>query len=110
MPWKPKVKMAWVLFVLCVLTLTHFKDILLVERFILTLAVVTGCIIFLLADIDASFVLLGGAVFVAVVLKQFLRPKMSHIFNPAASGLFAASLFGLPITWWGVSWGYLPLL
>ncbi|MAG59466.1 hypothetical protein CMO96_01610, partial [Candidatus Woesebacteria bacterium] len=71
--------------------------------------IISGLIIFLLADPAAPIELAIGATFLAVVGKQFIRLANAHIFNPAAFGLLAAGFLGLPITWWGVSWGYLPL-
>lgn len=74
-----------------------------------TAGAVSALIIFLLAS-KTSILLSLFALLVAVAQKQFLRPGGNHIFNPAASGLLLASFFGLPVTWWGVSWGTAPLL
>ena len=71
---------------------------------------VTGLIIFLLASPEAPLAYVLTAVFAAVGIKQFLRPANNHIFNPAASGLLIGGMAGLPITWWGVGWGNVPLL
>lgn len=126
----PKVKMAIVLLVLATLAIVNsFSgawqiDILLrlvvvitstlilefvlwkargVTPFLPSAGLVTALIIFLLADPESPVHFSMLAVLVAVGLKQFLRPANNHIFNPAASGLLIASLFGLPITWWGVA-------
>lgn len=125
--------MALVLSVLSLLALVRFPSPELILRLILILAstlileyifwqvrkvspflpsagVVTALIIFLLADPAWSFWLSLVAVLIAVSLKQFLRPGNHHIFNPAALGLLAASVLGLPVTWWGISWGVVPLI
>ncbi|MBI4059061.1 RnfABCDGE type electron transport complex subunit D [Candidatus Microgenomates bacterium] len=82
-----------------------------IEPFLPSAGVVSALIIFLLADPNSSWYLTIIAVVIAIITKQFLRLKKSHIFNPAASGLLIASIFGLPVTWWGVSWGLLlPLI
>lgn len=127
--WKiPKIKMAGVLLVLSLFAIfqSFSIDILLrlavitastlilefilwkirgVTLFLPSAGLVTALIIFLLADPVAPFHQILIAVVAAIILKQFLRPGNNHIFNPAASGLLAASLFGLPVTWWGVGWG-----
>lgn len=81
-----------------------------VEPFLPSAAVISALIIFLLADKNSPIELVLVAVFIAVALKQMLRPGGNHIFNPAASGLFGAGLVGLPISWWGVNWGTIPLI
>lgn len=81
-----------------------------VKPFLPSAGLVSALIIFLLADPQTPLMLVLLAIVAAVGIKQFLRLKNRHIFNPAASGLFIASLFGLPVTWWGVSWGILPLV
>lgn len=134
----PKVKMAIVLLVLATLAIVNsFSgawqiDILLrlvviitstlilefvlwkargVTPFLPSAGLVTSLIIFLLADPVAPFHQILMAVVAAITLKQFLRLGNNHIFNPAAAGLLAASLIGLPITWWGLpaQAGNLPL-
>lgn len=132
--WKiPKIKMAGVLLVLSLLAILQSFSIDIVLRLVVVIAstlilefilwkargvtpflpsagLVTSLIIFLLADPEAPTYQTLIAVLAAVSLKQFLRPSNNHIFNPAASGLLIASIAGLPITWWGVGWGNVPLL
>lgn len=129
----PKVQMATVLSVLSLLTIIRFPSLELILRLVLILAatlvleyalwrirkvappvpsagIVTALIIFLLADPAWPVWLSLVAILVSVTSKQFLRPGNHHIFNPAASGLLAASVLGLPVTWWGISWGMVPLM
>lgn len=80
-----------------------------VTPFLPSAGLVTALIIFLLANPVAPFHQILMAVVAAITLKQFLHLGNNHIFNPAAAGLLTASLFGLPITWWGVGWGNIPL-
>lgn len=128
----PKEKMASVLTLLAILAIFKHFSIELMARFILlfffmfsfefifwklrrvepfrpTAGAVTTLIIFLLAGPKAPLALVILALFLAIGIKQFIRPQGGHIFNPAASGLFLASFFGLSVTWWGVSWGAIPL-
>lgn len=72
--------------------------------------VITALIIFLLFDNISPFYYAIIPVTLAVVQKQFLRLGKQHIFNPAVFGLFGASLVGYPTFWWGISWGWLPLI
>ncbi|OGY12290.1 MAG: hypothetical protein A3F61_01010 [Candidatus Blackburnbacteria bacterium RIFCSPHIGHO2_12_FULL_41_13b] len=72
--------------------------------------IITALIIFLLFDNISPFYYAIIPVTLAVVQKQFLRLGAQHIFNPAAFGLYTASLVGYPTFWWGVSWGWLPLI
>lgn len=80
-----------------------------IEPFAPISGVVSSEIIFLLSDKSTAFALTFLAVAAAIASKQFLRDKQSHIFNPAAFGLVIAGFFGLPISWWGVSSGIIPL-
>jgi len=75
-----------------------------IEPFYLNAAIVSGLIIGLLSFPTLPWynVVLAGVA--AMAVKNFLRFKSKHIFNPAASGLFVAGiLFHHNISWWGVS-------
>lgn len=78
-----------------------------VSPFVPSASIVTALIIFLLAHPLALLWQPILACAAAVASKQFLRPGNHHIFNPAAFGLAIASIFGLPVTWWGASGGNL---
>lgn len=129
----PKVRMIFVLLLLSLIAIFHFFSLLLVFRFLWiiiatlifeyflwrirrvkpflpTAGVVSALIIFLLSDTNSTLYQVLFAIFVAIGGKQFIRFNKNHIFNPAALGLVVAGIFGLPITWWGVSWGYIPLI
>lgn len=129
----PKVRMAALLGLLSFITIYHFSSFELVLRlvFILTFtitlefllwktrgvqpfmpsaSIVTALIIFLLFDNISPFYFSIIPISLAIVQKQLLRIGNAHIFNPAVFGLYAASLVGLPTFWWGVSWGWEPLL
>lgn len=75
-------------------------------------AIVSGLIIALLTSPTAPFYVIIASGILAIFGKQFIvRINNRHIFNPAAFGLFtAALLFNQPISWWGVSWGTIPLI
>lgn len=81
-----------------------------VKPFLPSASLVTSLIIFLLAHPQAPLQLVLLATSLAVGIKQLLRQNNQHVLNPAASGLFIASLFGLPISWWGVSGGVFLLV
>lgn len=81
-----------------------------VTLFVPSAGIVTALIIFLLFDNTSPFYYTLIPITLAVVQKQFLRFGSQHIFNPAAFGLYVASLVGYPTFWWGVSWGWLPLV
>lgn len=129
----PKVRMAALLLLLAFLALYNFFSAELVARLVFVLAytlgleyalwktrgvspfvpsagVVTALIIFLLFDNISPFYLTIIPLTLSVVQKQFLRLGGQHIFNPAVFGLYIASLVGYPTFWWGVSWGWLPLI
>lgn len=73
---------------------------------------VTGLLIGLIIDPKEPLWIIALAVFIAFVSKQFIGTGLrQHIFNPAAFGIMAVSLaFGVPVAWWGVAWGQLPLV
>ncbi|KAF0210881.1 MAG: membrane protein, partial [bacterium] len=129
----PKARMAWLLLLLSFLAVYNFFSTELVIRFVFIISftlgleyllwkirgttpfvplagVITALIIFLLFDNISPFYYAIIPVTLAVVQKQFLRLGKQHIFNPAVFGLYAASLVGYPTFWWGVSWGWLPLV
>ncbi len=74
-------------------------------------SVVTGLLIGLILDPRGGSIPLVGACLAASVTKQYLgRGPHRHMFNPAAVGLVASSLFfGGTISWWGATWGYVPM-
>lgn len=73
---------------------------------------VTGLLIGLVIDPKEPLWIIGLAVVAAFVSKQFIGAGLrQHIFNPAAFGIIAVALtLGIPVVWWGVAWGKLPLL
>lgn len=75
-------------------------------------SVVTGFLIGLIIDPSEPIWIIAIAVLAAFLSKQFIGIGVrQHIFNPAAFGIMASSLaFGVPVAWWGVAWGKLPLL
>lgn len=75
-------------------------------------SVVTGLLIGLIIDPKEPLWIIGLAVFLAFISKQFIGTGLrQHIFNPAAFGIMTVSLaFGAPVAWWGVAWGKLPFL
>ena len=81
-----------------------------ITPFVPLAGVITALIIFLLFDNISPFYYAIIPVTLAVVQKQFLRLGKQHIFNPAVFGLYTASLVGYPTFWWGISWGWLPLV
>lgn len=130
----PKIQMVLVLLVLSVAALVRFFSLELLFRliwlisvtllfeyifwrirkvslFIPSAGVITALIIFLLADPSSRLYQYALASVLAVAIKQFMRLENRHVLNPAVSGLFLSALFfGLPISWWGVGWGYIPLI
>lgn len=67
-------------------------------------AIVTGFIMTLIIDPQASSLQIATAAALAMGVKNFLRISGRHIFNPVASGLFISSLiFNQYASWWGVS-------
>ncbi len=72
-----------------------------INPFLPSASFVTATIIFLLSEISTPFYFPLIAVIFAVVQKQFVRPWGSHLFNPAAFGLFVGAYFGNVVSWWG---------
>lgn len=75
-------------------------------------AIVSGLIIALLIAPTLPPSIIVTASLLAVFGKHFGRILQGKpIFNPAAAGLFiSAMVFSQPVSWWGVSWGVLPLV
>lgn len=73
---------------------------------------VTGFLIGLIIDPSQPWWIFAVAVLAAFLSKQFINVGIrQHIFNPAAFGIMTATLaFSVPVTWWAVAWGKLPLL
>lgn len=87
-----------------------FTKIRKVPPFLMSAAIVSGLIIGLLVH-DSQIAILTSIL--AMASKNFLRIGDSHIFNPAAAGLFTAHfIFGESVSWWAVSWqqGFIPIL
>ncbi|MBI4009055.1 RnfABCDGE type electron transport complex subunit D [Candidatus Roizmanbacteria bacterium] len=89
--------------------LTTIVDILLlklrkIEVFFPSAAFVTGSIIGLLHGPNLPIYTLFVVIILAIFSKHFLKVSNKHVFNPAAFGLFIGSLlFGVDVSWWGVS-------
>lgn len=73
---------------------------------------VTGALIGLIIDPGQSIWIIVVAVLAAFLSKQFINVGLrQNIFNPAAFGIMLVSLtFGVPVSWWAVAWGKLPLV
>ena len=73
---------------------------------------VTGLLIGLVIDPNAPIWIIAVAVLAAFLSKQFINTGLrQHIFNPAAFGIMTVTLaFGIPVAWWAVAWGKLPLV
>lgn len=69
-------------------------------------SLVTGFLIGLILSPEESILPFALAAAFAVFSKQFVRAREhQHVFNPAAFGIFGASLLtGVPVAWWAVSW------
>ncbi len=77
-----------------------------------TAAIVSGFLIgLIISPSEPVYVILAAGV-LAALSKQFLAAgTRQHIFNPAAFGIIAANiLLGATVAWWGVSWGFYPLV
>lgn len=74
------------------------------QLFIPYAAIVTGLIIGLIIDPNATIFQVLVITSIAMATKNFLRLFDRHIFNPAASGLVLGGIIlNLPVAWWGVS-------
>ena len=75
-------------------------------------SLVTGLLIGLIIDPGQPIWIVALACLLASLSKQFIGVGIrQHIFNPAAFGIMTTSLvFGIPVAWWGVAWGKLPVL
>ena len=75
-------------------------------------SLVTGFLIGLIIDPGQPLWIVASACLLASLSKQFIGVGIrQHIFNPAVFGIMTTSLiFGIPVAWWGVAWGTLPLL
>lgn len=66
-------------------------------------AIVSGLIIGLVLDYERGLLPLLTAIVAAFMAKHFIKIKGSHIFNPAAFGMFVSSLLiQSSISWWSV--------
>ncbi len=75
-----------------------------IEPFLLSGALVSGFVMVLLQDPNSPTYELVLVAALAMFSKNFIRNSESHIFNPAAFGLFFTSLlFNHNVSWWAVS-------
>lgn len=82
------------------------------RQWVVTLSTpITGLLIGLVLDPTAGVIPLLTACAVAAITKQVVGVgDHRHIFNPAAMGMLASSVvFGIPVAWWGASWGIAPV-
>lgn len=76
-----------------------------IQPFLLSAAVVTGLIVTLLSDPSISIYQTILICAFAMLSKNFVRIRNSHIFNPAGFGLFFGGIiFNFTVSWWGVSY------
>lgn len=67
-------------------------------------AIVTGLILALIIDPSANWFQIFVVCAAAMGIKNFVRFGNRHVFNPAASGLFAGwAFFGMNSSWWGAT-------
>jgi len=67
-------------------------------------AVITGSIIGMLSSPGSNLMFVWLAAFAAIISKRLIQIWGSHIFNPAAWGLFLAGLaLSNQVNWWGAS-------
>lgn len=80
--------------------------------FLPSAALVSGLIITLLVSPQNPLYITAFAAFIAILGKHLGRKFFNtNVFNPAAAGLFVTSIiFSNTVSWWGVSWGYIPLI
>lgn len=69
------------------------------QRMVPKSAVISGFIVSGIIDYRQPWFILIIFTLLAIISKHIIRFKQKHIFNPANFGLFAASLFGVPLTW-----------
>lgn len=75
-------------------------------------SLVSGLLIGLIIDPKQPIWVFALAAILASLSKQFIGAgNRRHIFNPAAFGIMAVSIFfQVPVSWWAVAWGNLPLI
>lgn len=75
-------------------------------------SVVTGFLIGLIIAPTEPLWIIAVATMAAFVSKQFIGTGIrQHIFNPAAFGIMAVNIaFAVPVAWWAVAWGQLPIV
>lgn len=77
-----------------------------------TSAVVSGFLIgLILAPSEPIYVIISASL-IASLSKQFIATGVRrHIFNPAAFGIMSVYfMFSTTVSWWGISWGWYPLV
>ncbi len=72
-------------------------------------AAITGLLVGLILNASAPLYLPAAVSFAAILIRNFIKYKGKHIFNPAASALVPASLFS-GLTWWGLQFSLLALI
>lgn len=81
-----------------------------IKLFFPTAGIVTACIIVLVLAPNLPVMELVLVVILAIVSKHFFRIDKKHIFNPAAFGLFFASvIFAHNVSWWATSFQQLSI-
>jgi len=74
-------------------------------------SLVSGLLVGLLLDPSGHIWTIFLASLIASSSKQFLEKSNRHIYNPAAFGVYIASLiFGEPVSWWVASWSIVPAI
>lgn len=76
-----------------------------------TSSIISGLILALVAVPSPPMLLIFVLPVLAFVSKHFIKfGRLRHVFNPAALALGAAAFLTPAISWWGVSWGRVPLV
>ncbi|OGZ96546.1 MAG: hypothetical protein A3I44_05370 [Candidatus Sungbacteria bacterium RIFCSPLOWO2_02_FULL_51_17] len=73
-------------------------------------SVISGLVIAVISMPAPSLLLIAALPLIAVFSKQVLHlGKNRLVFNPAAFAIAVAGLFAPSVSWWGVTWGHIPL-
>lgn len=74
-------------------------------------SLISGFILAVVSMPAPSLLLIVALPLIAVFSKQFLHfGRQRHVFNPAAFAMAVAGLFVPSVSWWGVTWGLVPLI
>lgn len=89
------------------LTLIRFR-----KFYFPTAAIVSGFLIgLILAPIEPIYVIISASVIASLSKQLIATGSRGHIFNPAAFGIMAVYfMFWTSVSWWGISWGWYPLV